>query len=234
VSIAFVQEAFYANAGGNSLTTAVTQGSAATAGNVLIAICAINRFESISGVADSQGNSYTQRLSDLVVGGRSFRIYTAIASASNVITFTMTQGVSNNQGLACLREVSGAAASPYDNAAQATQTSPGTGSDILSSGNLTPNAQPGLLNIFGWNDTSTTIPTAGTIGTNAMVNSGSAGGNMGGEFVSSYKPVSSLSAVAGTFSLSAGSAQTYATLAVLLDQIATASGNQSSLLLGVG
>ena len=225
MSIAFVSEYFAALNAGNSTTTSVTQGASATAGNALIALCGYFSAQSISSVSDSQENTYTQRGSDLTVGGRKLRVYTAVASASNAITFTMTQGVSNNQGFVCLREITGAAASPYDNIAQQQQVSPGTGNDILTSGNLTPNAQPGLLSIFGWNDSGAAWPAAGTIGTNTMVTTNGTAGNMGAGFVSSYKPVSSLSAVAGTFSLSSNGANTYGTIAVLLDQLAISPGN---------
>lgn len=231
MAIALVQEASFANGGAASTDTPVTQAGSATAGNVLVACCIYFTAQSISSVFDSQGNAYTQRGSDLVVGNHKIRVLTAIASASNIITLTMRQGASNNQGLSCLREISGQAASPFDNVVQATQASPGTGTDILSSGNLTPSAQPGLLSVFGWDETTTVAGTAGTGAT--IVQAGLSGGNMGGQFFSAYKPVSSLSPVAGTFTLASGGTNTYGTIALLLDQL-VAAARGGLLTLGVG
>lgn len=209
------QEAIAFNNGGAATTITVSL-IGCVVGNYLHIVTIASHFNSQS-VADG-ANTFTQRGSTSSNSAGDANQWTAPITTGGTLNLVLTTP-SSNQQVIWAREIQ--TCSGYDNTAFAVQAAPGTGNDILSSGNMTPSIQPGLVSSFCWNMTSATVPTAGTIGSNTLV-AGSTLGNIGGNYVSEYNPYSSLSAVAATYSLSAGAAQTYGTFAVLFDQLVAA------------
>jgi hypothetical protein len=153
----------------------VTLGAAVTVDDVIVGMAGWDgNANNISGVADSLGNSYTlnaDKVDDTTgnQSGRTWRSKVTVAGTP-VITVTFTTSLGSRRVIAAAW--SGANAAPFDASVGNWQTSPGTGTDAVTSTALTPGQNDSLLIGFHQNsgevDPGTGTLTAGTNYTNRL------------------------------------------------------------------
>lgn len=118
-------------------------------------------FPTDCAVSDSVNGAYTQldQITEALTNGfLCTQAYFPNASASTVtITLTMTGGTPNAVYLTIL-EITGASAAPLDGHTAQLQSSPGTGTNAVTSGNVTSAKQPALVlgaaELSGFSDAS--------------------------------------------------------------------------------
>lgn len=160
---AFVQSKNNIAFGATSVSA--TFDSSVTAGNLIVAVVSINNTsETINSTTDTQSNSYTpldNPTDDSGNGQRAAAFYAENVTGGSV---TVTANFSASVvGIIAIHEISGAdITSPEDGHAAQAQTNPGTGTDAVTSGDITPSADGAY--IFGATFVSggSTTPTIGT------------------------------------------------------------------------
>lgn len=107
-----------------------------------------------SSVVDSAGQSYTFRSSVFDNNdGITVALYTfANNQSATALTVTATWASAKAYCAAWTKEITGVTTSPFQTAAGQDQASPGTGTGVISSGNVTPTSQPCLLSALSWDD----------------------------------------------------------------------------------
>lgn len=231
-AIAHVQNKVSATANANS-TQAITWASNTTSGNTIVCTVVwadpVNRV--LTGITDSQSNTYTLSAFTRQVGGV---VDVAIAYATNItggttptVTASFSGSSSFGRHLQC-GEFSGlATASVLDQAAGQAQDNPGTGANAVSSGNITTTQADELIVAITC-CFATTPP--GTAGTSFTMFSAITTEDANTE----YRIVSSTGTYAGTFTAD-GATDDFATRVASFKMAVTASGCRGALsLLNVG
>lgn len=121
-------------------------------------------------------------------------------ASTTALTVTATWGVAVGYQAIWSKELTGLTASPYQTSVGADQSAPGGGTDIISSGTLTPTGQPFLLSSVSFDDGGNQASVAGTgftSGTTGWTLAGS--GNAPSGSSESKRISGSLSAVASTY-----------------------------------
>lgn len=180
----------------------------------------------ISDSTGSNGSGWTDHAS-IDSGGftGNGRVTTKDSATATSTTITVTpQNTVSFLGV-CILEVSGLSASPYLDSAIQKQTTPGNGTDAVSSGNTgvlasQPAAVIGMLMDCGVNDDqSGSAPTAGTgFNSNTAVWNRAGAKNLSGRPVD--KRVTSTAAVAATGTASTGATDTFVSMVVALAEAA--------------
>jgi hypothetical protein len=193
----------------NNLTTAATTVAVTFSTSVLTGSCLQVFTQNATGggtptISDGV-NTYAQIASTLVLS-YNFAQYVAKNVIGGSLTVTATQpGGSGNQFAIVVQEISGTSGldvtgTASNAAAGQTQTAPGTGANVITTGNFTPAVQPGLISAYAWS--ANALPTAGT--TLAFVaTAGASFSTMGAGCLSEYFRYTSAAALAATFGLTA-------------------------------
>lgn len=221
----------------NTNSTAVTSvttpafGSNCLAGSLIEAWIIWAGTTNPSSVQDSAGQTYSFKNSVYDANdGTTLALYVLPNNASTTaltVTATWASAV-GYQGI-WAKELTGVTSSPYQTSAGQDQPSPGTTAGLISSGNVTPTAQPALISALSSDDGGGAASTAnnGTQGITGWTLSGS--GNAPGGTSSSLR-VTSTSAVAMTFSNSTdGGTRRFLTMAAVYTE---ASGGTGAALAG--
>ena len=210
-----VQEAVISDHAGTARTTYTSNGfaSAATVGSAIEVWIITSGTTSPTSVVDSAGQTYVlQQTTTYFSGFNRFSVYVKTSNASaTTLAITVTWPSNVTYAAIWQREIKGV--SGIQGSAINTQTTPGTSADAITSGTITPSSQPAFLSAVTVNTEQGTPapPEAGTGFTSGTIGFFNAGTR------SEAKSVTSLSAVAGTFTdaTGGGSANQYATGAVL-------------------
>lgn len=214
------------NASGTSLTGSVTYAAHDRAQVWQTYGSATRIVESCSDGTNTY--AYVTTLSD-ATNGQSWALFECLDTAAG--TFTITFGLASAagaRGLAAFHQ-SGLANSGSLQNIQQVQASPGTGANALTSTNLTPASQPGMLLGLAMDDS-----TNGAISAGGTFTDEGALGNWDTAFVTSSraedKRLILTAAVAATFTASAGTDR-YAAWAIFIPEAAGAVAAQPPLLL---
>ena len=162
---ALVQEATALNDSGVGATTIVRAfTSNITAGNMIIGAVGYGDVSTTVSVADTLGNTYTVSTVNADGGNLQYqRTFYANSSTGGANTVTVTFGTSVAYRRLYISEYSGlATASPNDGGTGQLQTSPGTGTDAITSGNIVTTVDGDLI----WGitqNTSEVDPGTGTL-----------------------------------------------------------------------
>lgn len=217
-----------------STTRAVTATISAGEG-VVVAVLMHNSGGSISGVSDAMGNTYVSAGTPLAPPGEEvYAIYYCknVLGGTGAITATFASSA-NYSGIAYFRYTGLSSSADAQGMNGSTQTASGTGTDAVTSGNITPSAQPAM--VFGLTvdgDGGSTL-TAGTGYTTrgAVSNWDSV---IGFSTLAEDKRITSTSAVAATFTTNQGAHRMNTVGAVFTEAVAGGSSPRSLLTLGVG
>ena len=204
---------------GNVNNNTVTPTSGVTAGNaVALAIAyAEGSSRTIASVKDQANTNipYTEIGSGLldVSNGVGLRVIVIQNAPSGITGIKVTLSATASFGIYLqLCEFSGLKTSGLiDQSASQSQTAIGTGTDLVTSGNLTPGAQPGILFAASIDTSNAATPAAGTGFTSGAAHVFATQGR------TEYKAISSLSAVAGTFTGTNGTRNFLTTAVMLLE-----------------
>jgi hypothetical protein len=179
-----------------------------------------------SSVVDSASQNYTY--SGTVVtdsnDGTNLALYTfANNQSATALTVTATwAGAKAFRGI-WPKELTGVTTAPYQTSTGQDQAAPGAGTGAISSGNVTPTAQPCLLSAMSYDDggnASSVVAGGLSFGTNGFLISGdtAAGGTSGSQ------RLTSTSAIAATFTNSTdGGARRFMTIAAVYTEAASGS-----------
>lgn len=164
MSASILQAASAAQAGGASSWGVALSNT--TAGSGLLYVSFINNGRTISGVADTQGNTYTSlTTANVDDGSLQMRFWYALnivgGAAANTATATFDGAVATVGG--ALIEIGGIkTSSALDGAVGQSQTNPGTSADAVTSGNASSSAQPAIVIGVSVRRDGTTAPAKGT------------------------------------------------------------------------
>lgn len=139
MAVAYVQSDTDNEPFSGDATMPVAFTSNVTAGNLIVGGVSWDGNFTVSGVTDSQGNTYTVE-TPIKDGSNTIGIgiFHTIAGSSGACTVTVTLTGNANRKAAIIHEVSGVAASSYrDQYAGQSQSNPGTGSNAVTSGSVT-------------------------------------------------------------------------------------------------
>lgn len=225
--------AFVSSGSAASLSASATRAVAATittGEGVVVAVLMHNSGTSITGVADAMGNTYTSAGTPLAPAGE--EVY-AIFYCKNVIggtgdiTATFTDPA-NYSGIAYFRYTGLSASADAQGMNGSTQPASGTGTDALTSGDITPSAQPAM--VFGLTvdgDGGSTI----TAGTGYTTRGSISNWNSVIGFTTAFedKRITSLSAVAATFTTNQGAHRMNTVGAVFTEAVAGGSSLLSKM-----
>lgn len=179
----------------------------------------------VTSVTDNGGNTYTQLVTlTNTVGGFNNYVFEAIITTAAAVITTNYSGVPSASPRAHVWRATGVSSTAAQ-IVSAYIASSTTATDAITSGTLTPAAQPGVL--VGWCSLAFGSNTA-TAGTTGFTDRGEIGGGSHERFED--KPISALTAVAATFTGSAaGSASVFG---VYLQESAAAVQNNSVMYIG--
>lgn len=191
----------------------------------LMASAATSIADLPSTVIDSAAQTYTFRKA--VYDATDSTVMAAYTLASNTsatkLTCTLTWGASHNFAFAWMREIGTVVGSSVQVQGQF-QNNPGTGANAISSGTITPSAQPAFMSAISYNSSGndTVSITAGTGFTTGFCAIFPASACIG---VTESQRFTSLSAVAGTFTdATDGAANPYLTIALLYSEVGAGGG----------
>ena len=182
--------------------------------------------ETISSVVDNGGNAWTQLGTDLVDAGAGERWSTwegVITTAATSITTTYSAASTTLSPRFFMKQHTGVNQSIAGQMVQQRQAAPTTATDAMTSGTLTPAAQPGLLSGFGvvsFNAGCTVSAGFADRGENAV----------GNKEHFEDKAITSTAAVAATFTALSNFAST--TIAVYWQEAAAVVQNNSVMYIG--
>lgn len=186
-------------------TVAVAQGSNPTAGNVNIVWVRGPSAATVTGVADTLGNTYTARgnVTEAGTGQVLYQFTAPITAGGAANTVTATYGASTaNRGITVV-EASGT----YD----ASNTGTDTGNNPTNAVSATNSAQPATLYML-CNDVQGGTPAVGT----GFTNIGTGWATLGLNYRAQYKTVTTVASQSGNFG-NAGFDRTNTGLVILLD-----------------
>jgi phage gp36-like protein len=143
----------------SATTIALAFDSAVTAGSTIHVIwesaAAFNVADTVT-VSDGT-NAFTvlatENVATTLQFGHGYRANVGAGATTITVTFPAAR---TNRGI-IIREIGGVDASPYDGHVLTQQTNPGTGANALSTGNVTPSAQPGIISAAAFIYTSTFV-----------------------------------------------------------------------------
>ena len=166
---------------------------------------AVNSGNSVTSCQDGT-NTYSQRLTAVTNGTMLRGQYHFISSgavAAGTYVITCTYGFSDHQGLLLAKEIKNTTGVDTSVTCANTgcgqyQATPGTSANAITTGNITPAVQPGLISAVAINVSTTNVISAGSGFTNDTVATGSTTGSIYGEYAS----YSALTAIPATFSQS--------------------------------
>ena len=217
----------------SATTTAQPFSSNVTAGSWIVALTVGNFAGTVSSVADTLGNAFTQRQvaqSAAGPGNQKFYCYTAYSASGGADTVTFYYGVSTGTRPAYLLEIGGAAVVAYDGGNNNDQATPTTGSNAVVSGTATNANQPALvigahLILF-----SNPAPASGS----GFTGQSAAWGVSAGGLLVQTKRVTSNGSQQST--ATAGINSEHLSVMIILDELAAGGGgsNQGMMLRGIG
>lgn len=147
-AIAHVQSRGDGVCGGACGSTVEAYASDNSAGGLLVACMVLDPAQTVSTVADSQGNSWQRAVQIAAGGGGTVDVWYAMDAAAGANTVTATYSASASYAALMIHEYSGAATSgALDVVASQNQTNPGTGANAVSSSANTTTVDGAL--IFG-------------------------------------------------------------------------------------
>lgn len=205
---------------GSSTTVAVTR--TVGAGNALIVWTTWGDTSGTVTCADNNGGSYTASADSPAdaTDSQSMKAFYALNHNAGSTTVTVTFSPAKSfRGIVVL-EVSGAALHAGNKGAY---VSAGSGTDGISTGNITPTSQPGVLFALCFGAHDLDLATAGT-GATSIDTAWPGFGGSGDAAQLSKKTISSLSAVAGTFTPSSGTHAYLVQAVILAEATTTANG----------
>lgn len=208
----------------SSGTIAVAFGSNCTSGSTFhaAATCDTSGGATLSSFSDSVNGSWPAKLDDVndaANGQRHGHGYFANNASAAKPTVTCTLSINATLRGIQIREIGGVVTTAVDTHTGQDQTSVGTGTDAITSGNATNTTQPALISAFTLNTatTSTTASTGTGFTTGAAYWSGIYGtGNKG---FSESERITTTTAKAATFTAS-GSGLNWITLMAVFDEAA--------------
>lgn len=207
-------EANPGNVGATTITA--TFASALTSGSSLYCVFAYSNTATVTVTVSDPTNGSWTTLGQVVDSGDATIIGHAVfdgSTATTAVTVTVTFASAQTYRSCRIFEI-GPTAGLDQHAEPTAQVSPGTGTDVITTGNMTPTSQPGLLVANCDNGSNIHTPAVGT----GMSDDGT---HFIWEFVVPFERAehagySSLSAIAGTFTSSAGGGtDTYLTVGAL-------------------
>lgn len=157
------------DATGSAVNIAAPAGVTTSAGDTIVVIGTVAQVDLTASLSCSDGtNPYSRKFAsyDATTTGN-WVIFVAENVASGTFTPTISWDGSSrtNRGIYAI-PVSGVKAASYQTGAIATQASPGTGTDGITTGNMTPTEQPACVIGAVLNGGSISTPSAGTGFTN--------------------------------------------------------------------
>lgn len=157
------------DATGSAVNIAAPAGVTTSAGDTIVVIGTVAQVDLTASLSCSDGtNTYSRKFAsyDATTTGN-WVIFVAENVASGTFTPTISWDGSSrtNRGIYAI-PVSGVKAASYQTGAIATQASPGTGTDGITTGNMTPTEQPACVIGAVLNGGSISTPSAGTGFTN--------------------------------------------------------------------
>jgi hypothetical protein len=208
-----------------SATTVTTPalGSAALVGDTMEAWVICSCTTAPTSVVDSASQAYTLRTSvNNNDSGATIYLYTYVNNASaTALTVTATWGTGRTYNGVWLKDITGVTASSYQTAGGNSQTGPGTGTGAITSGNVTPSAQPCLLSTLSWDsggNASSTVAGSLVSGTTGWLLSGATAATT----TSASLRLTSTSAIAATFSNATdGGTRDFITIAAIYTEAST-------------
>jgi hypothetical protein len=147
-------------------------------------------------------NTYTQigtTLSDVANTGSDYAVFECKNTASGTFTVSFNLSLASTFRAMGIARYSGLDTSVNGVGARQAQASPGTGADAVSSTNLTPGSQPGVLVGFGYDDGGGGAVSAGTTGFTSRGTMSNMDTAFGTTSRVEDKAITSTSAVAATF-----------------------------------
>lgn len=202
---------------GSASTIATSAAVSVSSGDTIVVIGTVTQVDLTASLACSDGtNTYTLRHATYDSGSTAnYCIFVAENVSAGSFTPTMSWGGSTrtNRGIYAI-PVSGLKAASYQTGAIAVQASPGTGTDGVTTGNMTPTEQPACVIGGVTNGGSVNTPAAGTgftsIGTSWQFGSGT------DLFRAEHQRITSTSALALT--MTAGADVKHFSVAVILSE----------------
>ena len=189
-------------AAASTTVTTPAFGSACLSGSLIEVYVIWGSNTNPSSVADSASQTYSIGASVADNNdGLTLAIFVFSNNASTTaLTVTSTWATAPGfQGI-WAKELTGVSSAPYQTSVGLNQVSPGGGTDAITSGNLTPTAQPFLLSSLSFEDGGNLASSAGTgftLGTTGWSLAGS--GNANSTTSESKRVTGSLSALAATY-----------------------------------
>lgn len=222
------------NSATGSLGTIAVAISNTQAGATLTAYFICNSAQTLSSVADTQGNTWTVK-DTIVEPTNTFRLTSAVAqniaggAGANTVTGTFSAAVTNR--VVVVGEIRGAKAASYDASGGQNQGGggPGTGTDAITTGSITPLSQPALVYALAMACGNNTV-SAGTGFTQGTQLSGILSTSV--SLVTESKRITSTAAQAATATQS--TALRTLILQMVLDEAASVVSGSQMLMLGVG
>lgn len=221
------------NPGATSFPVAL---SGTTAGSTLLIWAFINDGRTITGITDTQGNTWAPIFA-VTDGSLQIRVWQAVNIVGGVGANTATVVFDANTATVGLlmAEAGGVKlATPIDGFAGQAQTNPGTGSNAVTSGNATSVSQPALVVAVSARTDGTTAPSRGT-----GFSDPSAGSATGNAWYANYqyriewKRVTATGAQAGTFTAS-GANDDFITVVSVFDELVATTVNFRKTLSALG
>jgi hypothetical protein len=164
--------------GTSSATTAFAM--AATVAGSAIVVYTMANFTTVTGVTDTQGNTYVQKNAISSASGNQILYrHVAINTVGGANTVTATWAAASGFRPVCAAEIGGCTTTPIDGTAGQSQNPPGAGADAVTSGNASNSNQPALVEGFSVVIFNTNAPTAGTGFTSETAVWGGAGSGSG-------------------------------------------------------
>lgn len=229
------------NTGAPVLTQTSTALSAAALSGSTIAVWVTNDTSAFTAaptsVIDSCSQNYTLRsqIND-VAHTQQFLLYTfSNSTCISAFTVTATWAVTTGGTGVWVAEITGVSPSAYQGVSGQLQTSPGTGTNVITSTTVTPSSQPCLMYAMSFMPSSP-ITAALTVGTGFTAGPPGFAGSGATKALSESQHLTSTSAIAGTFTdATNGGGKDYITIAaVFTDAVASTGQNGSMMLRGVG
>ena len=189
--------------------TTITQAITHTASTRAFVFICFDSDTTTATVADTLGNTYTQVGSYLTeAGSRRMAMFSGIITTGGSTTITATLSVTQpNRGIS-VTTYSGLDTNVAQASNSGNQTSPGTGADAVTTGNMTPTGQPAILFAIGRDLTGGGALNAGT-GFTSQGTQTNWDTNDGETSRIEDKRLTSTSAVAGTFTAAGGTDHIY-------------------------
>lgn len=197
-----------------------------SAGGTIVVFVHVAQDQTATLAASDGTNTYTRRHATYYGSSSTFGVLVAenCSAGTYTVTATWDGGTRANRAIAAI-PLSGLKAASYQTGATNTQATPGTGTDAVTSGNMTPTEQPAALFGFHISLGALNTPSAGTGFTSAgtFCDFGT-GTNV---LRAQHKRLTSTSAVASTATATANNL--HASVAVVLSEEVSGGGSIAAI-----